>query len=88
MWLLSFSPMAYTYTWSNADQTILKREDENSVVVFIPAKEENGDYAEFLKSGETAANYLAPAALPELTAEEKLANVGLTVAELQGLLGL
>ena len=76
-----------TYTWDNADQTVLKYEDGDQTL-WIPTDPANVDYAEFLASGETAAAYVEPPAPPEPTAEEKLANAGLTVDELKGLLGL
>ena len=69
--------MPYTYIWSRADKTQLQRDDG----AYIPTDPENRDYAEFLASGETAADYVAPPAPPELTAEEKLAASGLTLEE-------
>ena len=52
--------MAYTYTWTDAEQTSLKREDENGNVSFVPAAEGNRDYAEFVSSAATAAAYVEP----------------------------
>ena len=78
--------MSYTYTWSNAEQTTLKREDEDGSVAFIPAAEGNRDYAEFISSEATAAPYVAPPEPPPLTTEEKLNAAGLTVEELKTLL--
>ena len=52
--------MAYTYTWTDAEQTGLRREDENGNVAFVPAAEGNRDYAEFLSSGVAAAAYVEP----------------------------
>ena len=80
--------MTYTYTWTDADQTTLKREDSDGNVAFVPTDPRNRDYAEFLASGETAADYVAPPAPAEPTPEEKLAASGLTVDELKALLGL
>jgi hypothetical protein len=80
--------MSYTYTFSNAEETTLKREDEQGNVVFIPNDPANRDYAEFLSSGATAAPYVAPEPPAPLTPEQKLAASGLTVDELKGLLGL
>ena len=80
--------MTYTYTWSDAEQTSLKREDSGGNVVFIPTDPANRDYAAFLASGDTAADYVAPPAPPEPTPAEKLAASGLTVDELKALLGL
>ena len=80
--------MSYTYTWSDAEQATLKREDEDGNVAFVPTDPRNRDYAEFLASGETAADYVAPPAPSEPTPQEKLAASGLTVGELKALLGL
>ena len=79
--------MTYTYTWTDAEQTSLKREDENGNVAFVPTDPGNRDYAEFLSSGATAAPYVAPPEPEPLTTEEKvnrlLADYGLTRDELQ-----
>jgi|DEB0MinimDraft_10_1074344.scaffolds.fasta_scaffold115886_2 hypothetical protein len=76
--------MTYTYTWANAEQTLLNRDDGAS----IPTDPANRNYAEFLASNETAADYVAPPAPPALTTEQKLNAAGLTVAELKELFGL
>jgi len=78
--------MSYTYTWSNAEQTSLNREDENGNVAFVPVAEGNRDYAEFLSSEATADLYVALPEPPPLTTEEKLNAAGLTVEELKTLL--
>jgi hypothetical protein len=52
--------MTYTYTWADAEQTSLKREDDQGNAAFIPADPANRDYAEFLESGETANDYVPP----------------------------
>ena len=80
--------MAYTYSWTNAEETSLKREDEDGNVAFVPAAPGNRDYAEYLASGITADAYVAPPEPEPLTPEEKLANSGLTVDELKSLLDL
>ena len=74
--------MSHTYAWTNAERTTLKRDDG----AFIPAVPANRDYAEFLASGATATDYVAPPAPPEPTPAEKLAAAGLTVEELKALL--
>ena len=56
--------MAYTYTWANAEQSGLRREDANGNVAFVPADSGNRDYAEFISSAATAAAYVAPPAAP------------------------
>ena len=78
--------MTYTYTWTDAEQTSLKREDTDGNTAFIPTDPANRDYAEFLASGATAADYVAPPEPAPLTAEEKLNAAGLTVEELKSLL--
>ena len=82
------APATYTYEWSDAEQTTLRRTDAEGNVAFVPTDPGNRDYAEFLSSGATAADYIAPPPPPELTAEEKLERSGLTVDELKDLLGL
>ena len=52
--------MTYTYTWANAEQTTLIREDENGKTASIPTDPANRDYAAFLESGETANDYIPP----------------------------
>ena len=52
--------MAYTYTWTDAENTSLKREDENGNVSFVPAAPGNRDYSEYLSSGVTATAYVEP----------------------------
>ena len=52
--------MTYTYAWADADQSSLKREDADGNVAFVPAEPANRDYAAFLASGDTAADYVAP----------------------------
>ena len=52
--------MSYTYTWTDAEQTGLRRENTDGNVAFIPADPANRDYAAFLASGDTAADYVAP----------------------------
>ena len=52
--------MTFTYTWADAEQTTLKREHAEGNIAFVPVAEGNRDYAAFLASGETAADYVAP----------------------------
>jgi len=82
------SPMTYTYTWNDAEQTHLKREAADGNVAFVPADPGNRDYAEFVYSGATAEPYVEPPAPPLLTTEQKLNAAGLTVAELKELFEL
>ena len=80
--------MTYTYTWANAEQTSLKREDADGNIAYVPAYEDNRDYAEFLASGETAADYVEPPApVDSRTDAEKLEQAtGLTVAQIKAVL--
>ena len=64
--------MTYTYTWTDADQSSLRREDEEGNVAFVPAAPGNRDYAEFVASGAVAAPYVAPPEPAPLTTEEKV----------------
>ena len=79
--------MAYTYEFTDAEESGLRRTDENGNVAFVPVAEGNRDYAEYLASGETAAAYVAPPAPPEPTTEEKvnrlLSDYGLTRDEMR-----
>jgi len=79
--------MAYTYEFTDAEESGLRRTDENGNVAFVPVAEGNRDYAEYLASGETAASYVAPPAPPEPTTEEKvnrlLSDYGLTRDEMR-----
>jgi len=74
-----------TYTWANAEQTTLLRSDGAN----IPTDPNNRDYAEFLASGATVADYVAPASPPPVPLSEQLeAATGMTVAEIKFVLGL
>ena len=53
--------MTYTYEWTDADQSSLRRTDEEGNVAFVPVAEGNRDYAEFVASGAVATAYVAPA---------------------------
>lgn len=76
--------MAYQLT-ANAN---IKRLSDDA---FIPPDPANSDYAAYLlwiDEGNTPDPASEPAPMPVLTASEKLAAAGLTVAELRELLGL
>ena len=53
--------MGYTYEFTDAEESSIKRTDENGNVAFVPVAEGNRDYAEYLTSGITATAYVAPA---------------------------
>ena len=75
-----------TYQLTTSD-TILRLEDN----AFIPPDPANTDYAaylEWLAAGNTPEPAPEPEPVPELTPAEKLANAGLSIDELKGLLGL
>ena len=82
--------MTYTYTWTDAEQTSLKREDADGNTAFVPVAEGNRDYAEFCNCGATAADYVEPPVTADLrTDEEKLEQAtGLTVAQIKAVLGV
>ena len=84
------APATYTYEWTDAEQTSLKRTDAEGNVAFVPTDPGNRDYAEFVSSGATATDYVAPPAPPEPTTEEKvnrlLSDYGLTRAEMSAAL--
>ena len=80
--------MTFTYTFADAEETSLKREDEQGNIAYVPADPANRDYAEFLSSGATASAYVAPPEPAPLTAQQKLENAGLTVDELKTLLDI
>ena len=80
--------MTFTYTFTDAEESTLKREDEQGNIAFVPTDPANRDYAEFLSSGATASAYVAPPEPEPLTAQQKLENAGLTVDELKTLLGI
>ena len=82
------APATYSYEWTDAEQSSLKRTDAEGNVAFVPTDPGNRDYAAFVSSKSTAAAYVAPPEPAPLTAEQKLANSGLTVDELKDLLGL
>lgn len=84
----NIAPEAYSYEWTDAEQSSLKRTDAEGNVAFVPAAEGNRDYAEFLSSGAVATAYVEPPAPKPPTPAEKLEASGLTVDELKSLLGL
>ena len=80
--------MSYIYTWTDADQSILKREDAKGNLAFIPADPANSDYAKFLASGAVAEPF-GPPPPPPTTAEKVdrlLTDYNLTRDELRAAL--
>ena len=67
--------MTFTYEWANAEQTCLRRTDEDGNVAWVPTDPRNMDYAAFVASGEEAAPYVAPEPPAPLTTEEKVNNM-------------
>ena len=66
---------------------VILRLDDNAC---IPKDESNADYQEYLEWAKTNTpqNEPTPEAIPDKTAEEKLAQIGLTKDELKTLLGV
>ena len=84
--------MTFTYTFANAEETMLRREDEQGNIASVPTDPANRDYAEFLSSGAEAAPYVAPPEPEPLTTEEKvnklLSDYGLTRDEMRAALAV
>ena len=82
--------MTFTYTFVDAEETTLKREDDQGNIVFVPTDPANTSYAEFLESDAVAAPYVAPPEPPPLTTEQKVNNLlsdyGLTRDEMRAAL--
>ena len=82
--------MNYTYEWSDAEQTTLRRTDADGGVAWVPADPLNIDYEAFVASGKEAAPYVAPEPPAPLSTEEKVNNMlaafGLTREEMQAAL--
>ena len=77
-----------SYSFADPEETYIRLiRDDGSRAIF-PAVRTCEYYERFLETGQTAAPFIPPDEPPESTAEEKLANAGLTVEELKGLLGL
>ena len=65
--------MTYTYEWTSAEESTLRRTDENGNEVWVPVTPGNRDYEEFAASTAVATAYVAPViADPEPTALELL----------------
>ena len=52
-------PMDTTYTWANAEKTCIKAVDKNGPY-FIPADEQNSDYAELVRLKTAIAAFVPP----------------------------
>jgi len=64
--------MTYTYEWTSAEESSLRRTDEEGNVAFVPVAPGNRDYEEFVASGAVAEPYVAPPKPEPLTTEEKV----------------
>ena len=65
--------MTYTYEWTDAEQSTLRRTDDNGNVLWVPVDDGNRDYSAFLSSNTVAAVYVEPPApTPQPTALELL----------------
>jgi len=84
--------MTNTYVWVDAEGSGLTRTDENGNEAFVPADLANRDYAQFLASGATAADYVAPPEPEPESTEQKvnrlLSDYGLTREEMQAALAV
>lgn len=56
--------MTYTYEWTSAEESSLRRADEEGNVAFVPVAPGNRDYEEFVASGAVATPSVAPLAAP------------------------
>ena len=66
--------MAYTYEFTDAENSGIKRTDEDGNVAFVPVAPGKRDYAAYLASGVTATAYVAPPYVePDPTPHELLA---------------
>ena len=82
----------YTYEWTSAEQSLLKRTDADGNVVWVPTDPLNISYRLFLSSGAEAAPYVAPPEPEPETTEQKvdhlLSDYGLTREEMQAALAV
>ncbi len=67
--------MAYTYAFTDAEETSIQRTDENGNVAFVPVATGNRDYADYLAAGVTASAYV-----PVYEGYDTIANARLTRA--------
>ena len=80
--------MTYTYTFANAEETSIERDNKDGTFTFIAVNSGSRGWQEYVDSGATASAYVAPPEPEPLTAQQKLENAGLTVDELKTLLGI
>jgi hypothetical protein len=89
--MTSSTPTAtYTYEWTDAEQTSLKRTDAEGNVAFVPVAEGNRDYAQFIADAAVATAYVEPPAVVDSrTDTQKLEDAtGLTCEQIKTVLGI
>ena len=65
--------MTYTYEWTSAEESSLRRTDENGNEAYVPVAPGNRDYEAFIASTAVATAYVDPPYVaPEPTAFELL----------------
>ena len=77
--------MTFTYTFANAEETVIQYEDGEGYFKVIPVDPENRHYVKFLESGAEAAAYVAPPVVPYVDPlEARIAALEASVAALKG----
>lgn len=76
------------YFFTSEDNSTLAVEYDDGTATAFGWESGSRAWKEFVRSGLTPEPYVAPPEPKPLTAEEKLANSGLTVDELKTLLGI
>jgi hypothetical protein len=89
--MTSSTPTAtYTYEWTDAEQTSLKRTDAEGNIAIVPIDPGNRDYAQFIADAAVATAYVEPPAVVDSrTDTQKLEDAtGLTCEQIKTVLGI